>query len=241
MPSSSPTRGILTARICARSVPCLLLLVADLAAQTVTGNTTLHLDPKTDLLTATCETALDQKLQPFYGAEVECIVTDGSGKQIIAGHQDDIDGHQGYARAVLTSRALAGTIYFALGKHRVVFRTPTPAGESGQTPYLDPYNIQSVRSHFAPGEDLVPPPFRFTGPGPSKAAGSSTLPLARTYDSVAYPLSARTHAALPPVANSALVGVLGADNYGCSLGQGEHTHPKTSSSPARRHTSIAEA
>jgi hypothetical protein len=156
-------------------------------AQTVTGTTTIDLDPDTGTITATCETDLDGTASEFYGAQVECTVKDGNRNQIAQRGYDDTFG-EGYAQVVLTFQGVPGNVYFATGSHLAFTILSRDEDEGHPTGYYDDYyNLEQISELVETNYDYYPGLFSFTGPGPETDTRQHTITIANTNASVADP------------------------------------------------------
>jgi hypothetical protein len=136
-----------------------LILTCPIGAQTLTGSTTIDVDPATNIVTATCETDEDDG---DYEADVQCTVTDAAFN--VKAQQSAIDhGGQGYAQVVLTFTGQAGTNYIATSTHQAIANiTDLPDGH-GPTYYEDYYNYSSFEQA---GDITYPFSYEWYGPGP---------------------------------------------------------------------------
>lgn len=170
----------------------LLLLASAGRAQTVTGTTTVDLDPQTGMITATCETDLDADAQAYYGAQVTCALKDGDDTVLAVGNYADHQGALGYAQVVLTYQGVPGNIYFATGTHLGFLTLGSDPVEGQPQTYFDYYNIAAFNDYFLEGNSFFPTTYSFTGPGPQQERRSDTVKGANTVDQAAYPLPSAT-------------------------------------------------
>jgi hypothetical protein len=107
-------------------------------AQTVYGSTSLDIDPDTGVVTATCETDVDNLAAEYYNADVTCVVEDSNNNVVASGGGED-DSAQGYVQVVLTFTGVPGETYTAMSAH-VLFEIYTVEY------YEDP--PQPIRLHY---------------------------------------------------------------------------------------------
>lgn len=131
-----------------------------LPAQGLAGSTTIDVDPSTNIVTATCDTDIDDG---DYEAEVQCMITDGA-NNVIA-QQGDVDhSGEGYAQVVLTVQGQPGTNYIATSSHEAVYNiVDPPEGPHGIIYFEDPYNFQYFEGE---GIQTYPGYYEWYGPGP---------------------------------------------------------------------------
>src|ERR1700733_6881455 len=84
--------------------------------QSISGFTTVTIDPTTLMVTATCETDLDGYSEGVYNPSVTCVLTDGAGNTLASGTYLDTED-ESYAQVTLEFQGIAGTTYIATGHH----------------------------------------------------------------------------------------------------------------------------
>lgn len=159
-------------------------------AQSISGYTTLDIDPASGIVTATCETDLDPYTDGYYEASTRCTVKDASGAVIASDQNTDIDGDFGYAQVILTFTGTPGTTYTATGTHYGVVSIPYDLADTrpGQNfyQYDDYYNFSLLNSN---PPQIYTGSYSWYGAGPDTATRITNLRIGNTTESgtVPYP------------------------------------------------------
>ncbi len=148
------------------AITFLVLAVSSARSQSVSGSTTVDIDPDTGMVTVTCETDVDEYSQGYYQPMVACVLTDGNGNSLQAGQETDWDGETS-AIVVLQIQGIPGTTYVGTGRHLALLIVPVddPEDDPCRTCLLDEYNFQQVSDDFFDGGTPYPYPIIFYEPG----------------------------------------------------------------------------
>lgn len=131
-----------------------------LAQGSISGSTTIQIDPSTNIVTAACETILNGEADTgYYAARVTCVVVDSSGNTLASGAYSDDGDVNGYADVTLTFTGVPGATYTATGGHTAGLTVPfdTPIGQP-QGLNFDPLNFYNY-------VESPPKPFRMVMTG----------------------------------------------------------------------------
>jgi hypothetical protein len=163
------------------AITFLVLAVSSARSQSVSGSTTVDIDPDTGMVTVTCETDVDEYSQGYYQPMVACVLTDGNGNSLQAGQETDWDGETS-AIVVLQIQGIPGTTYVGTGRHLALLIVPVddPEDDPCRTCLLDEYNFQQVSDDFFDGGTPYPYPIIFYGPGPEEETPAHAIPIANT-------------------------------------------------------------
>ena len=117
-------------------------------AQNVGISSDVEIDSSSGMVTATCETNLDESAETYYTAKVGCTLTDGSGNNLASGDQVS---SQGDAVVVLQIQGVAGTTYVVNGSHSVQMNYKEEAQDKYDQPgpdrnleFIDEFNYGSL-------------------------------------------------------------------------------------------------
>jgi len=150
-----------------------------LAQGSISGSTTIQIDPSTNIVTAACETILNGEADTgYYAARVTCVVVDSSGNTLPSGAYSDDGDVNGYADVILTFTGVPGATYTATGGHTAGLTVPfdAPIGQP-QGLNFDPLNfynyVESPTQTFQDGYDWL-------GPGPEVTTRLKTLHIGNT-------------------------------------------------------------
>ena len=166
-------------KICA--VIFFIVAASTLKGQSVSGSTTVDIDPDTGMVTATCETDVDWASQGYYQPIVSCLLQDGDGNYITSGQEQDFNGTVS-AVVVLQVQGVAGTTYVATGDHMAMFTLPTDSPEDDPCGFcqIDEYNFQEISNEFFNGGVPYAYPITFYGPGPEEETPAHVILIANT-------------------------------------------------------------
>lgn len=162
---------------------CLFGSVAE--AQSITGFTTVDVDPATGYVTATCQTDVDPDAELYYNASVSCTLYDGYGTTVATGSDTDVDGYNGYAQTILVIPGIPGTVYKATGFHSadsidlIDPNEPVPEGDFG----LHYYDFLNFGFFEGQPNQIYPSYFNWLGPGPQEKRKASRIRIGATKDS----------------------------------------------------------
>ncbi len=150
-------------------------------SQTVSGTTSVDIDPDLGIVTATCETDLDDYAQNYYQAAVVCRVVDSNGTVVASENQIDYD-NVGYVQVVLTLNGTPGLTYTATGFHKGILEyvdetDPLPPPHTSQY-YYDYYNFSS----FEGSAQAYPNQYEWFGPGPEVKTQKQAITAGSTND-----------------------------------------------------------
>ena len=163
------------------AITFLVLAVSSARSQSVSGSTTVDIDPDTGMVTVTCETDVDEYSQGYYQPMVACVLTDGNGNSLQAGQETDWDGETS-AIVVLQIQGIPGTTYVGTGRHLALLIVPVddPEDDPCRTCLLDEYNFQEISDEFFNDGTPYPFPIVFYGPGPEEDTSAHVLLIADT-------------------------------------------------------------
>jgi hypothetical protein len=150
-----------------------ILLAPGGSAQTITGTTTIDMDPDTGYVTAACETDLDADAAAYYEATVTCRLY-ANGVYVAGKSASDTRGISGSTFAVFSIVAVPGTTYTAIGIHGGI--TSYQQEIYGEDEYYDEYNFQSFQEDPATYDDT----YDWIGPGPPEGVGGSSISVGQT-------------------------------------------------------------
>jgi hypothetical protein len=156
---------------------CLLLVPAGVA-QTITGSTTIDIDPDTGYGIAICQTDLDADTATYYQASVTCrVYADGT----YIGSRSAVDTRRisGIAMAFFSFAGVPGTTYTAIGIHTANVLYTDDFGNDPATPtyFYDAYDFSSFET---PPVETYLDTFDWVGPGPPVDLPSSFISTGQT-------------------------------------------------------------
>jgi hypothetical protein len=152
------------------------------SAQTITGSTTIDIDPDTGNVTVTCVTEPDDSTLAYYQAAVTCTVY-GDGTFI--GRKIGTVVRSGDATAVFSFAGVPGTTYTATGTHSATISYLDEDFDDtfNPTDFYDAYNFSSFESPVETYSDT----YDWFGPGPPEGWTTSSVQIGNTTATAAAP------------------------------------------------------